>query len=155
MLQFWPGGSDADRRPVTGEFVEMPELLQSYKPQYVKVKSADYIKSSLKARDWPKATMPEIAVIGRSNVGKSSLINMLTGRKELALVSKTPGEIFTSSYQLGLQAGTWTWYIQYSPQLPEQKYRCLQVAQNFCWPSNCYQSIMPNWKTKTALNHNT
>ena len=39
----------------------------------------------------PPETFPEFAVIGRSNVGKSSLINMLTGQKGLAMVSKTPG----------------------------------------------------------------
>ena len=37
-------------------------------------------------------TPPALAVIGRSNVGKSSLINLVTGRSSLALVSKTPGE---------------------------------------------------------------
>lgn len=40
----------------------------------------------------PTTTMPEYAFIGRSNVGKSSLINMLTGRKEIARVSKQPGK---------------------------------------------------------------
>lgn len=40
----------------------------------------------------PKPHIPEFAFIGRSNVGKSSLINMLTGRKDIAKVSKTPGK---------------------------------------------------------------
>lgn len=40
----------------------------------------------------PEPTLPEVALIGRSNVGKSSLINMLTQRKDLALVSATPGK---------------------------------------------------------------
>lgn len=40
----------------------------------------------------PKAFIPEFAFIGRSNVGKSSLINMLTGHKDIAKVSKTPGK---------------------------------------------------------------
>lgn len=58
-----------------------------------KVKTAEFIKSSVNVKDCPKAGLPEFAVIGRSNVGKSSLINMLTGRKSLAMVSKTPGEL--------------------------------------------------------------
>ena len=57
------------------------------------IKSAEYCTSSVKLVQCPAPTLPEIAVIGRSNVGKSSLINLLTGRKELALVSKTPGNI--------------------------------------------------------------
>ena len=55
------------------------------------IKSAEYCTSSVKIVQCPPPTHPEVAIIGRSNVGKSSLINLLTGRKELALVSKTPG----------------------------------------------------------------
>jgi GTP-binding protein len=62
------------------------------KPKKVKVQSADFIKSSVRVDDCPPAVYPEFAVIGRSNVGKSSLINMLTGRNSLAMVSKTPGK---------------------------------------------------------------
>ena len=50
------------------------------------------MKSSKTLEQCPPARLPEFAVIGRSNVGKSSLINLLTGQKALALVSKTPGE---------------------------------------------------------------
>ena len=59
----------------------------------IQIKAAEYKSSSVKMDQCPPPTLPEIAVIGRSNVGKSSLINMLTGRKDLALVSKTPGEL--------------------------------------------------------------
>lgn len=58
----------------------------------VKVKSAEFIKSSVTTEQCPAAIYPEFAVIGRSNVGKSSLINLLTGRNSLAMVSKTPGK---------------------------------------------------------------
>jgi hypothetical protein len=58
----------------------------------VRVKSAEFIKSSVNVQGCPPASFPEFAVIGRSNVGKSSLINMLTGRNSLAMVSKTPGK---------------------------------------------------------------
>jgi len=57
-----------------------------------KVTSAEFIKSSVALDQCPAPLHPEFAVIGRSNVGKSSLINMLTGRNALAMVSKTPGK---------------------------------------------------------------
>jgi GTP-binding protein len=56
------------------------------------IKSADFIASFPKESACPKDKRPEFAFIGRSNVGKSSLINMLTARKGLAKVSGTPGK---------------------------------------------------------------
>ncbi|AQL08309.1 GTP-binding protein [Zea mays] len=53
-----------------------------------RVKGAEFVKSSARARDCPNDDRPEFAVLGRSNVGKSSLINALTRRKEAALTSK-------------------------------------------------------------------
>lgn len=53
---------------------------------------AEFVKSTPKVEDCPKASFPEYAFIGRSNVGKSSLINMLTGQKKLAKTSSTPGK---------------------------------------------------------------
>jgi len=58
----------------------------------MQIKESKFIKSSQKADQCPKPSMPEYAFIGRSNVGKSSLINMLTGRKKLAKISGTPGK---------------------------------------------------------------
>lgn len=51
----------------------------------------DFIFGSYKPGDYPDSNLPEIAFIGKSNVGKSSLINTLTNRKALARVSNTPG----------------------------------------------------------------
>ena len=56
------------------------------------IKSAKFITSSPRADKCPETTLPEYAFIGRSNVGKSSLINMLTGKRKLALTSSTPGK---------------------------------------------------------------
>lgn len=56
------------------------------------IQSAEFIISNTDYRLCPKDGKPEYAFIGRSNVGKSSLINMLTNRKGLALTSSTPGK---------------------------------------------------------------
>lgn len=56
------------------------------------IKYANYIKSSALISQCPEHNRPEYAFIGRSNVGKSSLINMLTGNKRLAKTSATPGK---------------------------------------------------------------
>jgi GTP-binding protein len=56
------------------------------------IHTATYLLSSPKVENCPKPDMPEYAFIGRSNVGKSSLINMLTGQNKLAKTSNTPGK---------------------------------------------------------------
>ncbi|TBW27490.1 ribosome biogenesis GTP-binding protein YihA/YsxC [Gramella sp. KN1008] len=58
----------------------------------MKIKSAEFVISNSKVDQCPKSSLPEYAFIGRSNVGKSSLINMLTGRKALAKTSAKPGK---------------------------------------------------------------
>lgn len=57
----------------------------------MKITSAEFIKSAVWPDQYPPGTMPEIAFVGRSNVGKSSLINALVERRNLAKTSNTPG----------------------------------------------------------------
>ncbi len=58
----------------------------------MEIKSAEFVVSNTDVRKCPESKMPEYAFIGRSNVGKSSLINMITGKKGLAMTSSKPGK---------------------------------------------------------------
>ena len=70
------------------------------------IKSADFIKSAVKPSQYPPSVTPEIAFIGRSNVGKSSLINTLVNRRRLARTSATPGRTQLINFFLINQAIT-------------------------------------------------
>lgn len=59
---------------------------------------AEFVVSSAKQAAFPADRLPEVAFLGRSNVGKSSLINALTGRKGLAFTSSTPGRTQTINF---------------------------------------------------------
>lgn len=77
-------------RPHREEFPEIQLNLPT--PQHSRIKTAKYVSSAVSLKSCPPPKLPEFAVIGRSNVGKSSLINMLTFKKGLAKVSKEPGK---------------------------------------------------------------
>lgn len=57
----------------------------------MKITSAEFVKSAFAEDGWPRVALPEVAFLGRSNVGKSSLINSLLGVRGLARTSSTPG----------------------------------------------------------------
>lgn len=73
----------------------------------MEIKDATFISSITNLKDLPKKPLPEFAFIGRSNVGKSTLINMLAGRKQLAKVSTKPGKTQTINHFL-INKG---WYL--------------------------------------------
>lgn len=66
----------------------------------MKISSAEFVKSAFNKSHWPNDGLPEISFLGRSNVGKSSLINSLLQRKGLARTSNTPGRTQSINYFL-------------------------------------------------------
>lgn len=64
----------------------------------MRVNSVQFVVSALDPRQYPRDRRPEIAFVGRSNVGKSSLLNTLLGRKGLAKTSSTPGKTQTLNF---------------------------------------------------------
>lgn len=73
----------------------------------MEISSAEFVISNTDVRKCPAGVFPEYAFIGRSNVGKSSLINMLTARKGLAMTSATPGKTMLINHFLINKS----WYI--------------------------------------------
>ena len=64
----------------------------------IKIIKSEYITSAVSKKTCPEEILPEIVFVGRSNVGKSSLINSLTNRKSLARTSGTPGKTQTINF---------------------------------------------------------
>ena len=73
----------------------------------MEIKSAEFVISNTNVKKCPAGNLPEYAFIGRSNVGKSSLINMLTGKKGLAMTSQKPGKTMLINHFLINKS----WYI--------------------------------------------
>lgn len=64
------------------------------------INSSKFVKSSVKFSDFPNDGLSEIAIVGRSNVGKSSIINSMLNRKHIAKVSSNPGKTRTINFFL-------------------------------------------------------
>ncbi|HET9157399.1 MAG TPA: ribosome biogenesis GTP-binding protein YihA/YsxC, partial [Myxococcaceae bacterium] len=64
----------------------------------IRVLDAGFLVTAVEEAGWPAADLPEVAFVGRSNVGKSSMINALTGRRKLVRVSNTPGRTRTLNF---------------------------------------------------------
>lgn len=88
---FVPPGVDPDK--VTEEII-LPgsNIVVGPYAGHSQIKEVEFVKSSGRAKDCPRDDRPEFAILGRSNVGKSSLINVLARKKEVALTSKKPGK---------------------------------------------------------------
>jgi GTP-binding protein len=95
----------------------------------LQIHSARYIQSSPDVTGCPKTDFPEFAFIGRSNVGKSSLINMVTGRAKLALTSSKPGKTRNINHFLINEK----WYIV---DLPGYGYAQISQLQRDLWLRN-------------------
>uniref|UniRef100_A0A0D9V5A7 EngB-type G domain-containing protein n=1 Tax=Leersia perrieri TaxID=77586 RepID=A0A0D9V5A7_9ORYZ len=90
-----PGASVSagDTEAVTARVLKGSNIvLGPYARGDANVINADFVKSSVRPDDCPKDGLPEFALVGRSNVGKSSLLNSIVRRKRLALTSKKPGK---------------------------------------------------------------
>jgi GTP-binding protein len=64
----------------------------------IKILDARFLTTAVEPKGYPTGLAPEVAFVGRSNVGKSSMINALTGRKKLVRVSNTPGRTRTLNF---------------------------------------------------------
>lgn len=78
--------------PLTARILKGSNIVLSKYASNAQVVQAEFVKSSVRTEDCPSDGLPEFALVGRSNVGKSSLLNSLVRRKRLALTSKKPGE---------------------------------------------------------------
>jgi GTP-binding protein len=98
----------------------------------LEIHSASYIVSSAKVEQCPAADKAEYAFIGRSNVGKSSLINMLTQNSKLAKVSKTPGKTTLINHFLinDARSSDIAWYLV---DLPGYGYAKRSQSQRVAW----------------------
>ncbi len=92
----------------------------------MQIRSAKFVTSLKDGFDTYNTTLPEIAVVGRSNVGKSSFINMVTNQKRLSKVSKTPGKTRLVNYFLINESF-------YLVDLPGYGYANLSKAQKETW----------------------
>ncbi|HUM09575.1 MAG TPA: ribosome biogenesis GTP-binding protein YihA/YsxC [Myxococcaceae bacterium] len=64
----------------------------------IRVLDSRFLTTAVEEAGWPAGDVPEVAFVGRSNVGKSSMINALTGRRKLVRVSNTPGRTRTLNF---------------------------------------------------------
>lgn len=118
----------------------------------MEINNASYLVSSAKVEQCPKPDRPEYAFIGRSNVGKSSLINLITGNSKLAKVSKSPGKTQLINHFLinGERNADQPWYLV---DLPGYGFAKRSQSQRVQWQrmiANYFQK-RPNLQTVFVL----
>ena len=118
----------------------------------MEINNASYLVSSAKVEQCPKPDRPEYAFIGRSNVGKSSLINLITGNSKLAKVSKSPGKTQLINHFLinGERNSDQPWYLV---DLPGYGFAKRSQSQRVQWQrmiANYFQK-RPNLQTVFVL----
>jgi GTP-binding protein len=118
----------------------------------MEINNATYLVSSAKIEQCPKPDRPEYAFIGRSNVGKSSLINLITGNSKLAKVSKSPGKTQLINHFLinGERNADQPWYLV---DLPGYGFAKRSQSQRVQWQrmiANYFQK-RPNLQTVFVL----
>lgn len=107
------------------------------------IKTAEFCGSFTELKKCPQSTLPEYAFIGRSNVGKSSLINMLVNRKGLAKTSSTPGKTQTMNFFMINQ----DWYlvdlpgIGYAKTSKKLKAGWQQMIENYLTKRNSLMAV--------------
>ncbi|NP_001333534.1 P-loop containing nucleoside triphosphate hydrolases superfamily protein [Solanum lycopersicum] len=91
---FFPPDTDVSSgsRPLSSRILKGSNIVLSKYAGNSQVEQAEFVKSSVDTEACPSDGLPEFALVGRSNVGKSSLLNSLVRRKKLALTSKKPGK---------------------------------------------------------------
>ncbi|KAJ8555385.1 hypothetical protein K7X08_012881 [Anisodus acutangulus] len=92
---FFPPDTDVScsgSRPLSSRILKGSNIVLSKYAGDAQVEQAEFVKSSVETEQCPSDGLPEFALVGRSNVGKSSLLNSLVKRKKLALTSKKPGK---------------------------------------------------------------
>ena len=103
-------------------------------PSHLKIKTATFVKSSGKVEQLPAEDYPEYAFIGRSNVGKSSLINYLVDQKELAHTSSNPGKTQTINHYFINK----DWYLV---DLPGYGYAKVAQSMRAEWEKTLYKYL--------------
>ena len=109
----------------------------------MEIKSARFIISNTDVTKCPSGNLPEYAFIGRSNVGKSSLINMLTNKKGLAMTSSMPGKTQLINHFLINDA----WYLVdlpgygYARVTPAEKEKWGKMIENYLHPSHNLKAV--------------
>ena len=109
----------------------------------LKIHSIKFEGSFPSERDCPRTNLPEYAFIGRSNVGKSSLINMLSSRKEIARTSKSPGK----TRHINLYCVNKSWYLA---DLPGYGYAKVSKTERKKWQKTIFQETAHYMKKPTS-----